>query len=51
MKRKFHIGWVYEIEDKAPQSLRKKDAVLQLQDELKDFVKVENGKVRIVVCD
>jgi len=47
IKRIFHIGWLYEVSDAAPE--REKDKVLQLQNELKDFVVCDKAKDRVSV--
>jgi len=47
MKRKFHIGWLYVLEDEAPK--REQDKVLQLQNEIKPFVSTKDNKVTLKV--
>lgn len=49
MKRKFYIGFVHIIEDDKPQTDNSKANVLKLQNELKDYIYEENGKVKCMV--
>ena len=49
MKKKFYIGFVNIIEDDIPQIDNSKAAVLKLQNELKDYIYEENGKVKCMV--
>ena len=49
MKRKFYIGFVHIIEDDKPQTDNPKSNVLKLQNELKDYIYEEDGKVKCMV--
>ena len=49
MKRKFYIGFVDIIEDDTPQTENPKAAALKLQNELKDYIYEEDGKVKCMV--
>lgn len=49
MKRKFYIGFVNILEDDIPQTDNPKAAALKLQNELKDYIYEENGKVKCIV--
>ena len=49
MKRKFYIGFVHIIEDDKPQIDNSKAATLKLQNELKDYIYEEDGKVKCMV--
>ena len=49
MKRKFYIGFVHIIEDDKPQTDNLKAAALKLQNELKDYIYEENGKIKCMV--
>lgn len=49
MKRKFYIGFVHIIEDDIPQTDNPKAAALKLQNELKDYIYEEDGKVKCMV--
>ena len=49
MKKKFYIGFVYIIEDDIPQTENPKAAALKLQNELKDYIYEEDGKVKCMV--
>ena len=49
MKRKFYIGFVNILEDDIPQTDNPKAAVLKLQNELKDYIYKEDGKVKCMV--
>ena len=49
MKRKFYIGFVNILEDDIPQIDNPKAAVLKLQNELRDYIYKEGGKVKCMV--
>ena len=49
MKRKFYIGFVHIIEDDKPQTDNLKAAALKLQNELKDYIYEEDGKIKCMV--
>lgn len=49
MKRKFYIGFVNILEDDIPQTDNPKAAVLKLQNELRDYIYKEDGKVKCMV--
>lgn len=49
MKRKFYIGFVHIIEDDKPQADNPKAAALKLQNELKDYIYEEDGKIKCMV--
>ena len=49
MKKKFYIGFVNIIEDDIPQTENSKAAALKLQNELKDYIYKENGKINCMV--
>jgi len=49
MKKKFFIGFVNVIEDDMPKDGTKKAAVMKLQNELKEYIYEENGKVKCMV--
>lgn len=49
MKRKFYIGFVNILEDDIPQTDNPKAAVLKLQNELRDYIYKEGGKVKCMV--
>ena len=49
MKRKFYIGFVNILEDDIPQTDNPKAAVLKLQNELRDYIYKEGGKVKCTV--
>ena len=49
MKKKFYIGFVNIIEDDIPQTENPKAAALKLQNELKDYIYEEDGKVKCIV--
>ena len=49
MKRKFYIGFVHILEDDIPQIKNPKAAVLKLQNELRDYIYKEDGKVKCMV--
>lgn len=49
MKRKFYIGFINILEDDIPQTDNSKAAVLKLQNELKDYIYEEDGKVKCMV--
>ena len=49
MKRKFYIGFVNILEDNIPQTDNPKAAVLKLQNELRDYIYKEDGKVKCMV--
>ena len=49
MKRKFYIGFVHIIEDDKPQTDNPKAAALKLQNELKDYIYQEDGKIKCMV--
>ena len=49
MKRKFYIGFVHIIEDDKPQTDNLKATVLKLQNELKDYIYEEDGKIKCMV--
>ena len=49
MKRKFYIGFVHIIEDDIPQTDNPKAAALKLQNELKDYIYEEDGKIKCMV--
>ena len=49
MKRKFYIGFVHIIEDDKPQTDNPKSAALKLQNELKDYIYEEDGKIKCIV--
>ena len=49
MKRKFYIGFVNILEDDIPQIDNPKAAVLKLQNELRDYIYKEDGKVKCMV--
>ena len=49
MKRKFYIGFVHIIEDNKPQTDNPKANVLKLQNELKDYIYEDDGKVKCMV--
>ena len=49
MKKKFYIGFVHIIEDDIPQTDNPKVAALKLQNELKDYIYEEDGKVKCMV--
>ena len=49
MKRKFYIGFVNILEDGIPQTDNPKAAVLKLQNELRDYIYKEDGKVKCMV--
>ena len=49
MKRKFYIGFVHIIEDDKPQIDNPKAAALKLQNELKDYIYEEDGKIKCMV--
>jgi len=47
VKRKFHIGWLYEVSDVAPRKERYN--VLKLKNELREYVSRKDGMVTIKV--
>lgn len=49
MKRKFYIGFVNILEDDKPQTDNPKAAALKLQNELKDYIYEEDGKIKCMV--
>lgn len=49
MKKKFYIGFVDIIEDDIPQKENPKASILKLQNELKDYIYEEDGKVKCMV--
>lgn len=49
MKKKFYIGFVHIIEDDIPQAENSKAAVLKLQNELRDYIYKEDGKIKCMV--
>ena len=49
MKRKFYIGFVHIIEDDKPHTDNPKAAALKLQNELKDYIYEEDGKIKCMV--
>ena len=49
MKRKFYIGLVHIIEDDIPQTDNPKATALKLQNELKDYIYEEDGKIKCMV--
>ena len=49
MKKKFYIGFVNIIEDDIPQTENPTVAALKLQNELKDYIYEEDGKVKCMV--
>ena len=49
MKRKFYIGFVHIIEDDIPQTDNPKAAALKLQNELKDYIYEEDGKIKCMI--
>ena len=49
MKRKFYIGFVNIIEDDKPQTNNPKASALKLQNELKDYIYEEGGKIKCMV--
>ena len=49
MKRKFFIGFVNIIADDMPKTENPKAAALKLQNELKDYIYEEDGKVKCMV--
>ena len=49
MKRKFYIGFVNILEDDIPQTENPKAAALKFQNELKDYIYEEDGKVKCIV--
>ena len=49
MKRKFYIGFVNILEDDIPQIDNPKAAVLKLQNELRDYIYKEDGKIKCMV--
>lgn len=49
MKKKFYIGFVDIIEDDKPQTDNPKAAALKLQNEFKDYIYEEDGKVKCMV--
>ena len=49
MKRKFYIGFVNILEDDIPQTDNPKADVLKLQNELRDYIYKEDGKVKCIV--
>ena len=49
MKRKFYIGFVNILEDDIPQTDNPKAAVLKLQNEIRDYIYKEDGKVKCMV--
>ena len=49
MKKKFYIGFIHIIEDDIPQTDNPKAAVLKLQNELKDYIYEEDGKIKCIV--
>ena len=49
MKKKFYIGFVNIIEDDIPQTENSKTAALKLQNELKDYIYKEDGKIKCMV--
>ena len=49
MKRKFYIGFVNILEDDIPQTDNPKASVLKLQNELRDYIYKEDGKVKCMV--
>lgn len=49
MKRKFYIGFVNILEDDIPQTDNPKAAVLKLQNELRNYIYKEDGKVKCMV--
>ena len=49
MKKKFYIGFVNIIEDDIPQTDNSKAAVLKLQNELRDYIYEEDGKIKCIV--
>ena len=49
MKRKFYIGFVDIIEDDIPKTENPKAGALKLQNELKDYIYEEDGKVKCMV--
>ena len=49
MKRKFYIGFVHIIEDDIPQTDNPKATALKLQNELKDYIYEEDGKIKCMV--
>ena len=49
MKKKFYIGFVNILEDDIPQTDNPKAAALELQNELKDYIYEEDGKIKCMV--
>ena len=49
MKRKFFIGFVNILEDDIPQTDNPKAVALKLQNELKDYIYEEDGKIKCMV--
>ena len=49
MKKKFYIGFVNILEDDRTQTDNPKAAALKLQNELKDYIYEEDGKVKCMV--
>lgn len=49
MKKKFYIGFVNILEDDKPQTDNPKAAALKLQNELKNYIYEEDGKVKCMV--
>lgn len=49
MKKKFYIGFINIIEDDMPKTENPKAAIMKLQNELKDYIYEEDGKVKCMV--
>ena len=49
MKKKFYIGFVNIIEGDMPKTENPKAALLKLQNELRDYIYKEDGKVKCMV--
>ena len=49
MKKKFYIGFVNILEDDKPQTDNPKAVALKLQNELKDYIYEEDGKIKCMV--
>lgn len=49
VKRKFHIGFIDIIEDELPKENTKKAKALKLQNELKNYIYEEDGKIKCKV--
>lgn len=50
MKKRFFMGWVYELSDTAPTIDTPKNRALKLQNEIKDFIQRDGDTVKIIVA-